>query len=233
MKKIGIIGGLGPSATIDLYGKITANTPATKDQEHLRIIIDSHPQIPDRTAALKQEGQSPKPALIESIQLLQNAECELIACPCNTAHIFLREIQKEIKFKLIDMIEETCKFLEANQIKKAGLLSTSGTANSKIYQETAQRFGIEIITPDAENIAKEMEAIYGTEGIKAGIKFEKSPKNKQLFQEVISSLTSEKVEAIIMGCTEIPLCLDENDSNLTLIDPTLILAKAIIREAKA
>lgn len=231
-KRVGIIGGVGPSATVDLYRLIVTHTPADTDQEHLRVLIDSHPQIPDRTAAILGKGPSPIPALLESIKLLEDADVDLIACPCNTAHVFLREIQDQINVDFVDMIEATVDYLVANGIKKAGLLSTAGTAKLGIYQQTGEAKNVEILIPSPEGIEKEMEAVYGLEGIKAGVRFEKSDKNKQLLKDVMLELIDAGAEAIIMGCTEIPLCLEEGDCELELVNPTEILAKAIISEAK-
>ncbi|PIQ79598.1 aspartate racemase [Candidatus Peregrinibacteria bacterium CG11_big_fil_rev_8_21_14_0_20_41_10] len=233
MKRCGIIGGVGPSATVDLVQYIIKNTPAKKDQEHLRMIIDNNPQIPDRTAALLNNGESPNPFLIESINLLKQAKVDFIICPCNTAHVFLRELKKEIDFNFIDMIEETIKYLAANNIKKAGLLSTSGTAKTGIYQNTGKQHGIEIFIPSDKGIKKEMEAIYGNKGIKANPKYEKSKNNKDLFLDVINEFKNEGIKTVIMGCTEIPLCLETNDTTVQLINPTEILAKSAVDYALA
>jgi aspartate racemase len=228
MKRCGIIGGMGPVATADLYRSITRHTRAGKDQNHLRIIIDSHPQIPDRTAAILSAGESPAPYLLESIEILQNAKVDFIICPCNTAHFFLRRMKTQIKVPFIDMIDETMKFLYDNNIAAAGLLSTAGTAKSGIYRESAEKFGIEIILPSEKEISAEMEAIGGKEGIKAGFQFEKSKKNKTVFLEIIENFRKKGIDAVIMGCTEIALCLEKEDTLMTLINPTDILAKTAI-----
>ena len=231
MKKVicGIIGGVGPSASAQLYSLINAHTPAEKDQDHLRLIIDSHPQIPDRTQAILHGGESPEEALFESAQILKNAGADFIAIPCNTAHYFMPKVAQKAEIELVNMIEETGKTILQHGFKKVGILSTSGTAKSKIYQQVLEKLGIITVIPDEIGIEKEMEAIYGKEGIKASTKFEKSKKNKSLFVEVIDDLEEQGAEAIIMGCTEIPLCLENNDSTLPLINPTEILAKAIIK----
>lgn len=230
MIKIGIIGGLGPSATIDLYRLITKNTSATKDQEHLRLIIDSHPQIPDRTAFLMNNNlEDPSEKLLESIRLLEQADCKFLACPCNTAHIFLRKLKPEMKAKFIDMITETITELKSKNIQQALLLSTKGTANSRIYQETALSEDIEILTPSEEEIKQEMQAIYGPEGIKAGVQFEKSAHNQKIFLNIIKNYQQKGINTFILGCTEIPLCIDKSLTNANLINPTEILAKSIIK----
>ena len=231
MKICGIIGGVGPSATVDLYRLITMHTPAKNDQEHLRIIIDSHPQIPDRTEALLNYGESPVKHLLESIRLLEKAGVDFIVCPCNTSHVFLRRLKDQMAVPFIDMIEETLKFLHEKKIRKAGLLSSAGTAKTRIYQETAESYGIEIVIPSEKGIKAEMEAIYGLQGIKSGVRYEKSKKNKGLLSGIITEFAKKDIKAVIMGCTEIPLCLDKNDTTLELVNSTEILAKEIIRYA--
>lgn len=233
MKKCGIIGGLGPSATVDLYRLIIKHTQAKRDQEHIRTIIDSHPQIPDRTAALLSGGQSPIDALVESINLLKDAQADVIVCPCNTAHIFLRQLQESIQFNFIDMIEETISQLAKENIREVGLLSTAGTAQSEIYQKTGDRFGVKVLIPSKMGIAKEMEAIYGEKGIKAGPEYEKSQLNKALLIEVMEEFKNQGVQTVILGCTELPLCLDASDTPMQLVNPTEILAKAVVRYCQA
>lgn len=230
-KKIcGIIGGVGPSATVDLYREIIAATPAQRDQEHLRVLIDSHPQIPDRTAAILHGGESPVPYIVESAKLLERAGADFLVIPCNTAHYFLPEVQKHVAIPFINMIEETGRKIKKDNIQRVGLLSTSGTARIGIYQKTLHAFGVEVVVPREEGITKEMEAIYGKEGIKAGVQYEKSRKNKELLLSVVEDLKLEGVEALIMGCTEIPLCLEGEDVGVPFINPTKILAQAAVEE---
>lgn len=92
-KVIGILGGMGPEATLDCFAKIIQNTPAKKDQEHLRIIIDSNPKVPDRTAAIIGNGESPVPLLVEGCRSLQRAKADFIIIPCVSAHFFLAEVR--------------------------------------------------------------------------------------------------------------------------------------------
>ena len=229
MKRCGIIGGLGPSATVDLYKLIIKHTPARRDQDHIRVIIDSNAQIPDRTAALLYKGESPVPYLLDSIRILQNSEVDFIVCPCNTAHVFLRRLKDQIKVPFIDMIEETVIYLQENKIPRAGLLSTEGTAKSLIYQETGKKYGIEILIPSEEGIKNVMNAISGPEGIKAGVKFEKSKRNKTLLLDTLKEFEISNINHVIMGCTEIPLCIEKADTSLELINPAEILAKEVVR----
>ena len=105
---IGILGGMGPEATLDLYRHILALTPASKDQDHIRVLIYSNPKIPDRTMAIAEEGESPLDSLVESAMLLERAGAEMIAMPCNAAHYYLPGMQKKLEIPVLDMVGETC-----------------------------------------------------------------------------------------------------------------------------
>ncbi|MBM3420137.1 MAG: amino acid racemase [Bacteroidetes bacterium] len=232
MKICGIIGGVGPSATVQLMRDIIENTPARRDQDHVRLIVDNHPQIPDRTEHLLQGGASPVPLLAGSVRLLMNAGADFIACPCNTAHHFLRPMAAEMGFELIDMIEVTVRHLSASGVRVAGLLSTSGTAKTGIYQETGKRFGVEILSPSGSGINDVMEAVYGVKGIKAGPRYEKSRRNRQLLQGVAGQFEEKGIDVVIMGCTEIPLSMRRKDTRMELVNPTELLAREIVRRCK-
>src|SRR4030042_3354613 len=136
-KIIGILGGMGPEATIDLFYKIIKSTPAEKDQDHLRIIIDNNPKIPDRTAAILGKAEDPLPALQETAQNLEKAGADFIIIPCNTAHYFLSSIQESVNIPVLNMLEETAKETKKRipQIKKVGLLASIGVYKSEIYHQ--------------------------------------------------------------------------------------------------
>lgn len=223
----GIMGGMGPAATRDLYNEIIKHTPAANDQEHLEVLIHSYPHI-DRTAAILEDAPSPLPTLIASAEKLKNAGADFLAAPCNTVHYFLPDVANAVGIQMLNMIEETSDVLKERGIKKVGLLSTSATLKTKLYQKLVT---IPLVVPSDRGVEKEMEVIYGKEGVKAGVEFERSPKNQNLLREVIKELTDQGAEAIILGCTELPLCLTPNDVDIPLVNPTEVLAKAVIREA--
>ena len=227
-KIIGILGGMGPEATIDLFYKIIKFTPAEKDQDHLRIIIDNNPKIPDRTAAILGKGEDPLPALQETAQNLEKAGADFIVIPCNTAHYFLSQIQKSVKIPILNMIEETAKETKKRipQIKKVGLLASMGVYKSKIYHQHFKKFNIEVISPEEKGKEEVMKAIYT---VKAGDLSEKIGKN---ILKIAQKLIDKGAEAIIAGCTEIPLILKEVDISFPLIDPTHVLAKIVVQKAK-
>ena len=227
-KIIGILGGMGPEATIDLFYKIIKFTPAEKDQEHLRIIIDNNPKISDRTAAILGKGEDPLPALRETAQNLEKAGADFIIIPCNTAHYFLSSIQESVKIPVLNMIEETVKETRKKipQIKKVGLLASIGVYKTKIYHQHFKKYNIEVISPEAKDKEKVMKVIYA---VKAGDLSEEVKKN---IISVAQKLIDKGAEAIITGCTEIPLILKEGDVSVPIIDPTQVLAEAAVQKAK-
>ena len=227
-KIIGILGGMGPEATIDLFYKIIKSTPAEKDQDHLRIIIDNNPKIPDRTTAILGKGEDPLPALQETARNLEKAGADLIIIPCNTAHYFLPSIQESVKIPILNMIEETAKETQRKtpQIKKVGLLASIGTYKMEIYHQHFKKFNIEVISPEEKDKEEVMKVIYA---VKAG---DLSEEVKRNILKIAQKLIDKGVEAIITGCTEIPLILKEGDVPVPLIDPTKVLAEIAIQEAR-
>ena len=227
-KIIGILGGMGPEATIDLFYKIIKFTPAEKDQDHLRIIIDNNPKIPDRTAAILGKGEDPLPSLQESARNLEKVGADFIVISCNTAHYFLPSIQESVNIPILNMIEETAKETQQifPQIKKVGLLASIGTYKTEIYHQHFKKFNIEVISPEKKNKEEVMKVIYS---VKAG---GLSEEVKKKIIQIAQKLINRGAGAIIAGCTEIPLILKEGDVSVPIIDPTQILAKAAVQKAK-
>ena len=228
-KIIGILGGMGPEATIDLFYKIIKFTSAEKDQDHLRVIIDNNSKIPDRTAAILGKGEDPLPALKETAQNLEKAGADFIIIPCNTAHHFLPQIQESVSIPIINMIEETVKEVQKRipYIKKVGLLASIGTYKTKIYHQHFKKFNIEVISPKEKSKEEVMKVIYA---VKAG---NLSDVIKKDILKIAQKLIDKGgAEAIIAGCTEIPLILKEGDVSVPIIDPTLILARIAVQKAR-
>ncbi len=227
-KIIGILGGMGPEATVDLFYKIIKFTPVEKDQDHLRIIIDNNPKIPDRTAAILRKGEDPLPALQKTAKNLEKAGVDFIIIPCNTAHHFLSSIQESVRIPVLNMIEETAKETRKGipQIRKVGLLASIGVYKTKIYHQHFKKFNIEVISPGEKDKEEVMKVIYA---IKAG---DLSEEIKRNILKIAQKLIDKGAEAIIAGCTEIPLILKEGDVSVPIIDPTQILAKVAVQKAK-
>ena len=159
-KIIGIIGGMGPLATVDLFEKITLHTKAQQDQDHLRVLIDSNTNIPDRTAALLHGGEDPVPQLIASATSLEKMGAQVLVIPCNTAHNFYDAVAGAVEVPVLHMIRLTAQALQRQGITTAGLLATDGTVQTGIYQRTFAGTGIKILTPDPEGQKAIMDMTY-------------------------------------------------------------------------
>ena len=129
MKRIGILGGMGPLATIDLYAKIVELTNAAKDQDNIPIVIDNYPQIPDRTAYILHGGEDPFPFIKESATRLKNAGCEAICIACNTAHFFAKRLTDECGVNILHIAKIATASIKSNfpHAKKIAVIATTGT----------------------------------------------------------------------------------------------------------
>lgn len=223
MKTIGIVGGMGPEATCDLYLKIIRNTPADKDQDHIRTIIDSNPKIPDRTAFILGQGPDPRPLLIETARNVERAGASFLVLPCNTAHYFHKDVQDAVGIPVLHMMEEVARYLKG-KVELVGILATSGTLKTGLYEKALSEAGIRSLVPSGEDQEKVMEAIYS---VKAG----KLQHGRELILEQGRKLAHRGAQAVIAGCTEIPLILKQGDLDVEVVDATEILAKACVRLA--
>jgi aspartate racemase len=226
MKTIGIIGGMGPLATADLYTKIIKFTLAEKDQEHVPVIIDSNPLIPDRTAYILQGGESPLPEIVKSIRRLEAAGCDFLIMPCNTAHHIIDEIKATTKIPFINMMEETVKVVaEMYPGAKVGLLATDGTAKSGAYHKYFAPVGLDVIIPK-DHQEDVMDYIY--QGVKTG-NLDKDLKGLGM---AIHEMEAMGATIFILGCTELSAVSQKiRTLDKVLLDPLEILAVRSIKEA--
>lgn len=223
-KIIGILGGMGPLATVELFRRIVEKTPAKRDQDHPRIIIYNNPKIPDRTAFILGNGEDPRPKLIEGARKLESWGADFIIMPCNTAHFFAETIQKAVSIPLVNMIEETAKKIEEIGLRKVGLLATGGTIKGLIYHRALLSRRVQIAVPNKNDQKQVMEGIY--KGVKAG----NLELGRRLLLEVARKL-ERRVDGIIAGCTEVSVALKPDDLSVPLIDPLDVIAEKAVRLA--
>lgn len=241
-RRIGIAGGMGPYAGLDLVKKIFDQTLAARDQDHLDVILLSTPHVPDRTRfLLENSGENPAHAIVQVLQALEFSGAVVAGIPCNTAHSprILEVVQHELvaaknKIQLLSIIDETLRHLREGfpTLKRVGVLSTTGALKTKVYSDPLRRDGFEVMEPgevlQADYVQK---AIYDT---RYGIKAQSNPVTSQARSDILRAirfLADQGAEVVVLGCTELPIAIPESAMfGLPLVDPTLLLARALIRE---
>ena len=241
--RIGIVGGAGPYAGLDMAQKLLQQTKANSDQDYLPTLLISTPElIEDRTDFLLGESKiNPAYGIFSNLRDLEALGATVAGIACNTAHapeirnVFLEKLKSaDSKLKLLDMISETAVFLRnhCQEVTTVGVLSTIGTWKARFYPELLREYGFEVLTLNEQqqnNLHNEalFNPVYG-------IKVQAHPvsvKARESLLEGLHTLEKQGAQAIILGCTEIPLGIPERTIGETYcIDPGLILARALIRE---
>ena len=228
-KIVGILGGMGPESTAVLLQKIMRLTPAAVEQDHLRVIIDSNPKIPNRTDALLFGNLKPViEALCETAGGLERAGAEVIGMACNTAHAFLTEVRASVEVPVVDMIGEMA--LQARQAfgkqTVVGILATDGTMRTRLYHEALESNhleGVGPVGPGVQNAVMDTLDTVKLHGV--------SDEAKGAISVAIGDVTAQGATALIAGCTEVALVLERYPPNLPWLDSLTVLADALVREA--
>ena len=226
-KTIGIIGGMGPLATYDLFRKIIEKTDAKSDQDHIHICVDCNTNIPDRTKAILGCGEDPVPEMVRSGVRLKAMGADVLVMPCNTAHYFYDQITPFFDIPLINMLEETAKEIRRRKYKKIGLLASDGTIQSGVYHKALMNQGIDWVVPSPINQGSVMDVIYN------GVKASNRNINLDKFFSTMEELFENGAEVLMLGCTELPIAFEMFHINKPAIDPTSVLAAAAIRFVNA
>lgn len=227
-KVVGILGGMGPEAAIDLFQKIVAATPASTDQEHLHIIVDSNTKIPSRQAALLEGGEDPTPMLQATARNLQKAGADFLVVACNSAHPYYEQIVASVWIPVLHIADETV--AEAVRrypgLKAVGVLGASGAIRLRVYQERFEGRGIRALVPSDDDQEIVQRTIFG---VKAG---EKGPEARARILDVAEKLAAAGAQLVLAACTELPLVLRDGDLSVPVLDPTQLLAEAAVRYAR-
>ena len=219
---LGILGGLGPMATVYFYEMIISHTKAEKDQDHIDIVINSRATTPDRTAYIMgKSSENPLRIMVEDSKRLKEYGVTLLAIPCNTAHYFYDMLTDAIDIPFLNIMDETASYLESKGIKKAGIMATEGTVTSKTYHRYLEAHGIECVVPDEEHQKLITEVIYGD------IKMNK-PADMEKFMKAADYLLSKGAEKLILGCTELSLVKKQEGLDPRFVDSLEVLTKKAI-----
>jgi aspartate racemase len=224
---IGVLGGMGPEATVDLLQRIVLHTPAEDDADHLHILVDNNPRLPSRIRHLSGTGPSPAPALVAMARGLVSAGADFLAMPCNTAHFYYAEIQAAVPVPVLHIAEEAVAALRAArpEVRRVGLLGTTPTVSQGLYTGPLRRNGMSPLLP----CSADQETVMGViAAVKGG---HKGTRERQALLGVARTLIASGAEALIAACTELPLILRRPRLGVPYLDATDTLARAAVRRA--
>ena len=218
-RTVGVLGGLGPAATVDFLDKIVRATDAERDQDHVRLIVDVNPAVPCRNAAVAGRGPSPGPALAEMARGLQRAGADFLVMVCNAAHAFETDVRAATTLPFVSIVDETVREALRRRpgLQVAGVLASSGCLDAGLYEQTFARHGVRALSPGADGRAVFMDLLGRIKGgrvdeeVRAGMR------------SLARALIDQGAEILVAGCTEIPLVLDAGDVPVPLLNSTDVL----------
>lgn len=224
--RLGVLGGMGPLATVDFLRKLMEETPATRDADHVPVIVYSVPQIPDRPAAILAGGASPLPAMLEGIRTLKAAGAVRIAIPCNTAHYWYDDLAREGGVPIVHIADAACEALAAlpRPIRQVGLIATRGTIAAGLFQQRLAARGFECLLNTENDQARLV--LPAIEAVKRG----DLPAAHVLAVRAARSLLTAGADAVLLACTEIPPAIEHAPSDVgpACVDATRALARACV-----
>lgn len=221
---VGVLGGMGPDATVDFMAKVLAATPATDDADHIRMLVDHNPLVPNRQQALLGDGEDPAPAIAAMARGLQKAGADFLVMPCNTAHAYAGAITDAVTIPLVSIIDVSVAACSGHA--KVGLLATRGCLAAGLFQQAFAEAGAELLLSSDDEFAElarlvaEIKAGNRAADIAAGM------------LKLANSLIDRGATIILAGCTEIPLVLDAAMLEVPMVSSTQELAEITIAVAK-
>lgn len=231
-KIAGVLGGLGPEATVDFMSKViartiainTANNKIVEDQDHIQMLIDHNPTVPNRHDAIRGEGEDVGAHLANMGRRLENADADFLVMVCNTAHAFQSDIEKAISIPFVSIIDEVIAEVENTQSKesKIGVMATQGCLEAELYQKALTDAGYESVIWNDNELADFMNIMYK---IKSG---DTGEQVQQLTLASANTLIEKGASVLIAGCTEIPLVLHQDALNVPLLSSTDIMVDRVI-----
>jgi len=228
-KIAGILGGMGPEATVDLMRRVIKNTPAQDDIDHVHCIVDNNPKVPSRIKALVEgSGETPAPVMVEMARRLEKAGADFLCIACNTAHHYYPDVQEAVQIPVLNMIALAVDAAhKADPAARAfGILCSPGTRTTKIYTNILQEYGLEAIYPDPDVEAALLAVI---KDVKKG---NTSREVKDRLAAIVRHMQGKGVSTAIAGCTELGVIMEGEEYPITVLDAAEVLAQAIVQNAK-
>ena len=226
---VGVLGGLGPAATVLFMHRVVELTDADRDQDHVDLLVWQHGSIPDRSAFLLGHGESPEPVLVADAVALERSGARFIAIPCNTAVVWVEQMRAAVSIEVLDTVAETVDAARraVPGLQRLGVLATDGTLLAGTYAGAAAAAGIDLVTPSPEVQREVMAIVY--DGVKAGV-----PVSRARFDAVVDHLRDQGAEAVALGCTELSVLHGElGVDDVTIVDSIGALARRVVLRAGA
>ena len=223
-RTLGLLGGMGPAATVDVLNKIIAATPAARDQDHLPILVRCVPQIPDRTEALLGDGLSPREALVQGARELRAAGAEVLAIACNTAHHWYAPIRNAFNAPVLHVADAVVEeLLEIGAAGPVGLMATRGTLASGFYQEILGKAGYPLLLPTPQEQVELLDLAI------AHAKASHWADAHEAAHHAAEKLLARGADHVVLACTELPVALGATACDPRLLDANTALAHACVR----
>ena len=224
MKRLGILGGMGPAASAEFINRLIQQTPAGCDQEHIPFVLWNEPRIPDRSTSIRNGDDRPLPYLLQGIQVLKSLGCTSIVIPCNTAHYWYDELVK-FKVPILHIVDSVADRLrDINVTGTIGIMGTQATIELGLYQNRLTDWNC--IVPSIEEMNNIVQPAIDL--IKAG----DMVVSHNMLMPVVDSLIVRGASAVVLGCTELPLAIKETERNsIPLVNSIDSLVKVAIFHA--
>ena len=221
---VGVIGGLGPEATVELMRRVIRLVPASDDQDHIRVLVDNNPKVPSRMKAVLENGENPAPELCSMARGLQSTGADFLVIPCNSAHFYYDDVARSVNIPVLDMLALARRRVP-EQARRLGLLATTPILKTRLYERYFPEF--DFLVPESQDQSDVMEIIFA---IKRG---ELGQDLRQFATAKVRKLVDRGARMVILGCTELSIMSDYfHQIGLPVVDPLQVLAEAIVDIAK-
>ncbi len=226
--EVGVIGGVGPAATVCFLDLVVRHTAADRDQDHVDLVVLQHASIPDRTAyILGRSDEDPGPVMAADARRLEHLGVGFVVVPCNTAHHFTDEVAAAVDVPVLSIVDETADEVATRPgTARVGVLATSGTLAARVYQRALEARGLEPIVPDDADQDVVMGIIY--DQVKAG-----RPADVAALHGVADRLAARGADVVVLGCTELSVVAAEHDllADARYVDSLDVLARRTVERA--
>jgi aspartate racemase len=220
---VGILGGMGPEATVDLMRRVIAATPARDDVDHVHLLVDNNPKVPSRIAALIDGvGPDPAPTIIEMAKRLEVGGADVLAIACNTAHAYVDQVRSATSIPLLDMVDLTTRRVSQMTLKhgRVGILASSAVVRLGLYHRGLSSHGVSLVTPTNQDGLMDI--------IRAVKRGDSGPSNREYFASIAQDVMRDSIDALLIACTELSVLAHSLDRGFPTLDALEILARQIV-----